>query len=397
MAKCSRVQVSIESHSPLLIFADDWGRHPSSCQHLARRLRHDFRIVWANSVGTRRAGLNAFTIRRGLEKLGSWAKGLQPAGQDMWVVDLPMVPAAGGYIANTINPYLVEARLSKVLDRVSAEAPIVLTTLPHVGRLTSRLRRKALVYYCTDDYRYWPGANGAALERAETQLCRDADLIVAASRSLADRLSAIRPCHYLPHGVDYAHFAQTQNVAAIPAELAQIPGPRIGFFGLIYEKIDFELLAAVAHALPNASLVMVGPVAYCPPAFRSLSNVHFVGKKAYAELPQWLAGFEVLLMPYLDDPMIRQSNPLKLRECLATGKPTVSVDVPEARSLQPHLKIASDRQEFLAHVRDALEAAPDLHRVSLQQAAVRADDWSQRADQLARLLKPLDVASCATF
>ena len=140
----------------------------------------------------------------------------------------------------------------------------------------------------------------------------------------------------------------------------KIPGPRIGFFGLLYEKIDYELLAKVAKTFPHKSLVLIGPIDYCPESIKALPNVHLLGPKPYSELPQWLAGLDVLLLPYVMDEMIRQSNPLKLRECLATGKPTVSVEVPEAREHEPHIRVAECHEDFIHAIRDALEESPNL-------------------------------------
>lgn len=379
----------------LLVFADDWGRHPSSCQHLVRHLRDDFRVIWANTIGTRRLQLDGLTIRRGLEKIGNWTQGVRSGGSDLRVVDLPMLPGVGGRFARSINPYLVGARLSRVLGTYFDHEPIVLTTLPYVGQLISRVKRKAVVYYCTDDYSFWPGADRQSLQVAEAELCRNADAVIAASRALAARLSIYRESHYIPHGVDYNHFATAASIENPPAEIDAIPGPRIGFFGLIYEKLDFELLAGISKRFPAATLVMIGPVDFCPDNFRSLPNVYLIGKKPYADLPRWIAGLDVLLMPYVDDEMIRQSNPLKLRECLATGKPTVCVDVPEARLLEPHVRVAANRTQFIDLVGEALVTPTDRQKSSAQQQIVSGDDWSHRARQLSEILKGLSCAPTA--
>src|SRR5262249_50917334 len=140
----------------------------------------------------------------------------------------------------------------------------------------------------------------------------------------------------------------------------------------------------------NASLVMIGPVAHCPAEFASLPNVHLMGAQPYEELPRYIAGLDVLLLPYVDDPMIRQSGPLKLRECLASGKPTVSVDVPEVRALQPHVRVADSRESFLNHIREALEEAADSPQVGARQRSVEHDGWDRRAKLLCSYLNAFD-------
>lgn len=368
---------------PLMVFADDWGRHPSSCQHLVRRLQNDFRILWVNSIGTRTVQASSFTVRRMVEKLNNWRRGLQQVADQMWVLDVPMLPAVGSPLVRGVNERLIAWRLNRVLRQLQMTEPVVLTTLPYVLWMLADVPRHALIYNVTDDYSQWPHADRAALLAADREMATAADLVLPCSRALLASYAAAPRCEYFPHGVDYSHFAETQHVREIPPALAALPGPRIGFFGLIYEKLDFELLTRVARRFPQASLVMLGPVDYCPREFESLANVHFLGKQPYEQLPRWLAGLDVLLLPYKStDAMIQQSNPLKARECLASGKPTVSIDLPEVRLLLPHVRIGATAEEFLAQIEAALDEPADSPAVAARQAAVADDRWERRAEQL---------------
>ena len=375
----------------LLVFADDWGRHPSSCQHLVRRLRGDYRVLWVNTIGTRSPKADGFTLRRGFEKLNQWRRGLQRESATMSVLDLPMLPRVGGWLAETTNRALAGAGLRFALRQCGMERPVVLTTLPFVANLARNVPRSGLVYYCTDDFSHWPGADRDSLLAAERETLAQADLVLPVSRALEARLQAAAPAQsrvqYFPHGVDCRHFARTQSATPV-AEVARLPGPRIGFFGLIYEKLDFELLSAVARHWATGSLVLIGPCDFCPEEFRGLPNVHLLGAQPYQDLPQWLAGLDVLLLPYVNDEMIRQSSPLKLRECLAAGKPTVSVDVAEVRRLEPHVRVATNCAEFVAAVGQAL--APETAQAPRdRQNAVADDDWDCRAAELRRLIESL--------
>jgi glycosyltransferase involved in cell wall biosynthesis len=375
----SPAPVEKRAFPPLVVFADDWGRHPSSCQHLIRRLRQDFRVLWVNTVGTRQVRADGFTLRRGLEKLRNWGQGLTKVDEQMWVIDLPMLPGMGNRAMRALNGQLVTRRLRSVLTGLGMEDPVVLTTLPYVGWLVRGLRRRGLVYYCTDDYSHWPSADRETLQQADRELSQEADLILAASQALYEQHAGTGRCQYFPHGVDFAHFASVKDGVAVDPRVDRLPRPRIGFFGLIYEKLDFGLLAGVADAFRHGSLVMIGPHAWSPPEFAGRANVHFLGKQAYEDLPRFLAGLDVLLLPYVDDPMIRQSGPLKLRECLASGKPTVSIDVPEVRAYQPHVRVGPDRQAFLEEVRQALQEPQTSPLADARQGAVAGDGWDNRA------------------
>jgi glycosyltransferase involved in cell wall biosynthesis len=223
---------------------------------------------------------------------------------------------------------------------------------------------------------------------AEAITLKRADLVLAVSEHLVSRCQSAGRCALFPHAVDFEHFAKASTTLPHP-DLQQIPGPRIGFFGLLYEKIDYELLTKIANRFTEASLVLIGPIDYCPESIKALPNVHLLGPKPYAELPKWLAGLDVLLLPYVMDEMIRQSNPLKLRECLATGKPTVSVEVPEARDHEPHIRVAETHEEFLRALEDALNEPPESSQRGQRQEKVRFQTWDNRARQLAEYITSL--------
>ena len=380
--------MTIHNRQSLLVFADDWGRHPSSCQHLATRLLDRYDVLWVNTIGTRRVRANSLTLRRACEKLKNWRKGLCRVQDHLWVTDLPMLPSVGKS-TQLINQWLVSRRLKKDLQSLGMVAPVVLTTLPYVHWMIRSVRRRALLYYCTDDYSHWPGADRGALLQADDVMSDLADVVLPVSNALLRRYEERARCVYFPHGVDYEHFASSQTIAGPAEALSSIAGPRIGFFGLIYEKINFALLSKVAKRFPAASLVMIGPVDYCEESFSALPNVHMMGRQPYEDLPKWIAGLDVLLLPYHNDEMIRQSGPLKLRECLASGKPTVSVDVPEVRVFEPHVRVGSTDDEFIRHVEESMNET-DLQLAERRQMAVSKDSWERRAEQLIGLIDALD-------
>lgn len=373
----------------LVVFADDWGRHPSSCQHLVSRLRDRYKVLWVNTIGTRKLRFNWFTVRRGWEKLRTWKKGTTPVNEQMNVIDVPMLPWIGSSLSRSGSRWLVTRNLRKQMGKLGFHRPILMTTLPHVSWLVGDIGQAATIYYCTDDYSQWPHADRDALLFSERLLLQKADLALAVSQHLVSRCGDARRCEYFPHAVDYEHF---QSVAQTPAhpQILDLPGPRIGFFGLVYEKINFPLLAKLAEEFPQGSIVLIGPVDYCPDDFANLPNVHILGKRPYEDLPRWLAGLDVLLMPYVMDEMIRQSNPLKLRECLATGKPTVCVDIPEARRFEPHVRVAANDGEFIEAVRSSLG---EDDRAVRRQKAVESETWESRAGELSEHLENLSRSS----
>ncbi len=373
----------------LIVFADDWGRHPSSCQHLIRRLQSDHKILWVNTIGTRSPKANAFTIFRGGEKIKSWCRGIRHVSANMWVIDAPMLPFIGNSLARKVNQIIVSVVLKRAMKVAGMVSPTLITTLPHIAWLVDDLGQKNTIYYCTDDYSQWPEAERDALMQAEADLQARADLALAVSDRLMERNRTVAKSALFPHAVDFDHFSTVMQTTP-HSEIETLPSPRIGFFGLIYEKLDFELLTQVAQQFPDGSLVMIGPVDYRPEPFAQLPNVHLLGRKPYETLPPWLAGLDVLLMPYVKDEMIRQSSPLKLKECLATGLPTVCIDLPEAKKAEPYVRVAKDRNDFVRILHELLRDKKSTTTPEERQGFVHNDTWDTRANELRRILAELD-------
>jgi glycosyltransferase involved in cell wall biosynthesis len=181
------------------------------------------------------------------------------------------------------------------------------------------------------------------------------------------------------HGVDHAHFARAlAPEIVVPAELAGLPHPVIGFFGLIADWVDLALVRAVADAFPRGSVVLLGKVTTSLAPLAGARNVHLFGRRPYADLPAWCKGFDVALMPFVENELAEASNPLKVREYLAAGLPVVSTPVPEVEQLGL-CRIASGPVAFVAAVKEAL-AAPGPS--AARSAAIAQDSWDARVEEL---------------
>src|SRR5438067_3700116 len=191
--------------APWLVISDDWGRHPTSCQHLVRHLLPEQPVLWANMIGTRRPRLDRATARRGLEKLGQWLRPAAPAEPlpgNLRVVRPKVWPGFGrrwerrlnrAWLARQLRPWLAEL----------PEPPVAVTTMPTTADLIGALPVRRWVYYCVDDFSLWPGLDQAAVARLEDTLIEQADVMIAVSEELRDKLAARgRDAHLLTHGVD---------------------------------------------------------------------------------------------------------------------------------------------------------------------------------------------------
>jgi UDP-galactopyranose mutase len=259
---------------------------------------------------------------------------------------------------------------------------------------TRHLRPLAVVYDCMDELSAFRGAPPALVER-EAGLLRRADLVFTGGQSLWEAKRTRHPnVHCFPSGIDAAHFARARGAIAEPADQAAIPGPRIGFFGVLDERLDVALVRELAAARPEWSLVMIGPVVkIAPDELPRAENIHYLGPKGYDELPAYLAGWDVAALFFAMNEATRFISPTKTPEYLAAGKPVVSTPIRDV--VHPYgdaglVRIADGTAAWVESIEAALADAHDgvwLARVDRFLAGISWDrTWGEMDALLASAL-----------
>jgi glycosyltransferase involved in cell wall biosynthesis len=217
----------------------------------------------------------------------------------------------------------------------------------------------AVVYDCMDQLSAFRGAPARLLER-ERDLFAVADVVFTGGQSLFEEKRRFHPNTFaFPSSIDKAHFMQARDGLAEPADQAVIPGPRIGYCGVIDERIDLDLLRALAELRPGWQVVMIGPVVKIDASeLPRAPNLHYLGGRPYDDLPRYLAGWDVALMPFARNEATRFISPTKTPEYLAAGAPVVSTSIRDV--VRPYgerglVRIADEPADFVA----AIEAAMD--------------------------------------
>jgi glycosyltransferase involved in cell wall biosynthesis len=249
---------------------------------------------------------------------------------------------------------------------------------------------QACVYDCMDELSAFKGAPVALLER-EAELFARADLVFTGGHALFEAKRHLHGnIHPFPSSVDRAHFAAARVRQPDPPDQAGIAHPRLGFFGVIDERMDLRLLEAVAQARPQWQIVMLGPVTKIDEAdLPRLPNIHYLGSKAYADLPKYVAGWDVALMPFAKNESTRFISPTKTPEYLAAGKPVVSTsirDVVRPYSVNGLAHIADTPSDFVAACEVCLSEPRDrwLKRVDGFLARL---SWDQTWGEMQALLE----------
>jgi UDP-galactopyranose mutase len=287
-------------------------------------------------------------------------------------LDVRICPNSGVVIATPRLPDDLqgEAReqtLRGLLDTLLAERsvcePVLWYYTPMMLGFTRHVEAAAVVYDCMDELANFKFAP-PELQNLERELMERADVVFTGGYSLyeAKRLRHAN-IHPFPSSVDRAHFAKARLAQDDPEDQAALARPRLGFYGVVDERMDLDLLAALADARPNWTLVIVGPVVKVDPAdLPQRANIKYLGGKSYPELPRYLAGWDVALMPFAINDSTKFISPTKTPEYLAGGKPVVSTAITDVIRHYGDLegvKVAKSYDEFIAGCDAALELAAE--------------------------------------
>ncbi len=377
-----------------IVFGDDWGRHPSTTQHLARHLAEAGGVIWFDSIGMRSPGLGdlgrvAGKVRSLLSPRPA-AAAATPTPPSLVRTRPAVLPWHLRRAAAAWNGRALARAVGQALGPQASPRTVILASNPVAGLYLDRLPRAPVIYLRLDDYARLPGVDPALAEAAEATLIERADLVVATARGLLP--AQARRAHYLPQGVDVALFGEVP--LAPPAEKV------LGFFGLLAPWVDVELMAAVARANPDWTLELGGRWEPAPGPLRGLPNVRFLPPVPYRTLPAVLARWRAAWVPFRISQLTAAVNPLKLRESLAAGLPTFSTPLPEVAL--PEVVTGTDEASVSAWLRGPV-LADDAGRRQARRASVARDGWDARAAELAGLARqlpgpasaPLDLAALA--
>lgn len=373
----------------LVVFSDDWGRHPSSCQHLVSRLLSRHEVLWVNTIGTRPPRFDVATLSRAAGKAGAWMRPRpswsRPEGAPApRICDPKMWPWFRSGLDRRLNAALLGRQLAPRIAALPSPR-VAVTSIPIAADLVGRLPVERWVYYCADDLGAWPGVDADPLRRMERDLLRRVDAAIVVSETLREKLRGDGPTPaLLTHGVELDHW-RGGTAGDPPAELDGLERPLVTFWGLVDRRLDLRFLVRLAADLTAGTILLVGPESDPDPALAGIARVVRVPALPYARLPALASASDVLIMPYADLPVTRAMQPLKLKEYLASGRPAVVTSLPANLDWSDGLDLAATPEEFSAAVR--LRLATGL---TATQAAARGrldgEGWESKSREFERLV-----------
>ena len=374
-----------EAASPLgtraiVYFGNDWlAENRTSSHHVATRLARIAPLLYVSSPGLRAPQASGRDLGRMLRKLRASLRPPSEVEPGLWHCTVPQLPFRRIPGVDAVNLAFGRWSVRRAMRAAGIGRCISWFVVPHPGFLAGRLGEDLCVYYCIDDYAAHPGVDAERIGRRDAELSRRADVLFVAPPTLLAPKQALNPNTIAsPHGVDVELFARAADAETeVAAGALALARPVIGYFGSLHDWIDFGLIEWLARERPHWSFLLVGHVATDVGALAGLPNVHLAGPQPYASLPAWAKAFDVAIIPYRLNRQVANANPLKLREYLATGKPVVSVRNAEIEKFARWVRIADDREAFLAAIERTL--ADDSPADALERRAAVADQtWDRR-------------------
>ncbi len=365
----------------IVCFAKDWSEDPTSCNHVMRALSRDNRVLWLNSVGARRPN---FGNVRDLCKMGSkllgFFKGPREVEPNLWVYTPLVLPFPYSRAAARINASILKLTVGMVRRALSMGDFQLWTFLPTTVGFVGAMGESLSVYYCTDEWSGFSHLGKEPVAVMEKALCGKSDVVFGTSRPLVERKKPFnKETHLASHGVDHAHFAAALDKdTKIADDLVGLNRPIVGFFGLIENWIDLDLVAYIAEQRPSWSVVLVGRAAVDVSGLSRFPNIHLLGRRPYADLPRYAKGFDVAICPFVTNELTRNINPVKLREYLSAGLPVVAIGIPEATAYPGSCQLVYGKEAFVVACERAIrDDSPALR----EQRSVGMNDetWEKKA------------------
>jgi glycosyltransferase involved in cell wall biosynthesis len=373
----------------IIYVANDWrGENKTSAHHIAEELSRSNRLLYVEAAGQRAPRASGRDLKKIFAKLAkAWSKPVDVAA-NVAVYSPLILPFHRYGIVRRINRVLLKFQLRRACRISGFRNPLLWIVLPHYSTLVTDVPNKGVVYYCVDEYSSQPNVEKERIQAMEKRVLENADVVFTVSDVLLEKKRQLNAnAHLSPHGVDYEFFnGAADEATVVPDDIREIGRPIAGFFGLIEEWIDLDLIARAADALPDVSFVMIGSLAQPADSLKPKKNIHFLGHRKYELLPAYLKAFDVGLLPYKLNTQVINSNPKKLREYLAGGKPVVSVRVREVEKYGGMVEIVDSPDGFADAIRRSIDGdTAEMRQERIE--AMREESWERKVDRIGRIVR----------
>lgn len=396
------------------VSSQDWGAIWGTMQQVMHRLAQGNRVIYVEEPVTM---LAPFKVPQRWRRWAAIIPRLSSPESGLWVLTPPPLLPFGNMspLINRVNQRVLASYILGAAKRLRfADDAILWTYVPASVALVALLARGRgrvlgdgrrppsdgalglgpVIYHCVDEHSAFPGFVSPEVVRGyDDELTRRADLVITTAENLRRSRAILNSHTYMvPNAADVALFNRALDPAlTVPSDLAVIPTPRLAVVGLHDSRLDVDALEALAEADPSWQIVLIGPVKpgqVDTDRLRRYRNIHLLGQKPRQEVPRYLKGVAVALIPYRLNELTRNIFPLKLYEYLAAGLPVVAAALPELAPFAGVVSLATQSEQYPALVREAL--ADDSSQVRAARVTFAAGEtWEARVEEISRLVEDM--------
>jgi uncharacterized SAM-binding protein YcdF (DUF218 family)/glycosyltransferase involved in cell wall biosynthesis len=396
----------VTQHDVICISSIDWDFIWQGHQEIMSRLAAGgHRVLFIENTGVRPPRFS--DLPRVMSRLRNWrrgTKGFREERPNLFVHSPLVVPLPYSSIARWLNKQILMRGINRWMRAVGVTRPVVWTFLPTplARAVIDDLHPSLTIYYCIDDLAS-SSHEARKIADSERALFRSADLVFTTSERLRARAAEVSDrVHLFPFAVNLAVFQKSREQSeSMPADLAALPRPVAGYVGGLHQWVDQDLLAAVAARLPGVTFALVGPEQTDVSKLTALPNVRLFGQRPHSELPKYVRGFDVGLVPYRITEYTANVYPTKLNEYLAMGIPVVATDLNEIRRFNTEhgdvVRVASAVDAYAdqvsAAIAETVPAAVTARRIEVAES----NSWERRLEKMSALIEDeLDARAART-
>jgi uncharacterized SAM-binding protein YcdF (DUF218 family)/glycosyltransferase involved in cell wall biosynthesis len=382
-------------HDVICISSIDWDFIWQGHQEIMTRLAASgHRVLFIENTGVRPPRFSDFP--RVTSRLRNWrrgTKGFREERHNLFIHSPIVLPLPYSRMAQWLNRHILMRAINRWMRAVGASRPVVWTFLPTplARDLISAIGPALTIYYCIDDLAS-SSREARKIVKSEQALFRSADLVFVTSEKLRQRAAEFSDrVHLFPFAVNLAVFQKSRETnEPVPADLAALKRPVAGYVGGLHQWVDQDLLAAIAAKLPKINFALIGPEQTDITRLKALPNVHLFGQRPHGDLPRYVAGFDVGLVPYRITEYTANVYPTKLNEYLVMGIPVVATDLNEIRRFNSEhgaiVNIADTADAFVTAVKNAVTAVPLPSEVSRRIEVAESNSWERRLEKMSALI-----------
>lgn len=385
----------IENELIICFSNNEWSAVPTSKEHAMRVFSQKNRVIYVENIGQRKPFFKIDDFKKIFHRLKNWSEGPKKANPNLMVVSPLLFPFYGSKIFRWFNQKILIRQIKKAIGDDQRQS-ILWVSIPTAAGLADKLNKKLSIYHCVDDFSAFEVLDFDLISQMEKELMEKVDLIFVSNLALSKIKAKNYPekTFFVPHGGNVDNFLEAKKQKSKePTVLIKIPRPRISFAGKIGFSTDLSLIDYLAQKNPDFSFAMLGPIGFdAKPdeldVLKRRKNVYFLGKIPYQKLPLYFKYLDVFLLSYRLTKQIKYCQPQVMYEYLATGKPTISVNISAAHQFKDLIYIGRNFSDFNQKLRRAVkENNKNLSKERIKIA--KENSWPKRIEEISKIMTRL--------